>query len=252
MELVAFLRGIARHPLLVAVGMALAVLVAVSAIYRVSLLPPSLADRTTTGGTATARTLLSTVDGLPYEEQLRLQSTVPNRGTLVADLAATEASQRRIARLAGIPRSELAVFGPAAGPPAVPVPVAKEAAEVGNVAPVPSSVRLTGSTSLPIITVRATAPDTATASRLAEATRTTLVEIARARSGERQVLRLQPLGPVSARPIVNAPKKAMALIAFVLVAATWCGGVALFDGLRRRGPAPALAGPRRRRLVRIS
>lgn len=247
MELVAFLRGIARHPVLVAAGLALALLIAISTVYRVSLLPPSLADRTTTSATATARVLLSTVDGLPYEEQIRLQTTVPNRGTLVADLAATEIMQRRIARLARVPRDQLAVFGPAAGPPALPVPIATEAAEVGNVAPVASTVRLTASTSLPIITVRVSAPDAATATRLADATRTGLGDIVRARSGDHDVLRVQPLGPVSARAVVDAPKKAMALVAFVLVAAVWCGGVALLDGLRRRGgPAAASSGVRRR------
>lgn len=229
------LRVLARHRWLLALGTFFALAAALLTLYRVTPgLPPTLAERGGSSGVATAQALLAAADGGSYELDSRIATTIPARASLVADLAATEAARTRIARLAGIDPAQLAIFGPAAGAPAVAVPLAVEATDAGGLAPEAAVVRLQAGPTQPIITIRAYAAQAATAARLADATRAGLETIVRARSGRAPVVQVERLGLVTQRTIVTAPKKPVAVIAFVAALVLWCSGVILVDRLGRR------------------
>jgi hypothetical protein len=235
MELVGMLRVLARHRWLLALGAVLALAAAVPTLYRVTPgLPPQIAQRGGSSVVATAQALLGAADGGSYELDSRIATTIPARASLVADLAATDVARTRIARLAGIDPGQLAIFGPATGAAAVPVPLAAEATEAGGLAPEAAVVRLQASPTQPIITIRAYAAQPAMAARLADATRAGLEDIVRARSGRAPVVQIERLGVVTQRTVVTAPKKPVAVIAFIAVLVLWCSGVILVDRLGRR------------------
>jgi hypothetical protein len=234
MELVGMLRVLARRRLLVTPGLALATFAALTVLFHVSLAPPSLTARATSSGVATTQLLLAAPHGGSYDLDSRIGDTIPARATLVADLAASDVAKARIAGLAGVDAGALAVFGPASGAPAVPVPIAAEATTAAGLAPEATVIRLDANPTQPIITLHVTAPDMATAARLAAATRVSLVEAIRARSGRRPVVSLLRLGLGTQKMVSSAPKKPVALIALVLVLVLWCSGVIVLDGALRR------------------
>ena len=242
MEIVSIIRILRRHWWFVVPGFGLAVLVALAAHYRISVAPPGLASRDHASGVATVRVLLAANDQQPFDLDSRIASTLTQRASLVADLAATDAARTQIARDAGIDPAGLGVVGPAAGPPAVPVPIAVQATAAGATAPGAYLLNVTADPSVPIIEVRASAPDVGSATRLALAARTGLEEIVRQHTGSRPAVAMQRLGPVVARPVFSGPKKAIAVIAAFMVILLWMVGVVVGVGIVRRMQASRAAG----------
>ncbi len=229
------LRILARHRWLLGLGALLALATAVLTLYRVTPgLPPTIAERGGRSSVATAQALLAAADGGSYQLDSRIATTIPARASLVADLAATDVVRARIARRAGMDPAQLAIFGPAAGAPAVPVPLAVEATDASGLAPEAAVVRLEAGPTQPIITIRAYAAQASTAVGLAGATRAELENVVRARAGGAPVVQVERLGLVTQRTVLSEPKKAVAFVAFVAVFVLWCSGVILVDGLGRR------------------
>jgi capsular polysaccharide biosynthesis protein len=246
MEIVSIIRILRRHWLLVLPGVALAVLVALSVLYRVSLLPPGLAARDQSSGVATARVLLAANDQPAFDLDSRIASTVTDRASLVADLAATDAATAQAARRAGVDPAQLVILGPAAGAPAVPVPIAAEATSAAAGAGGAYRVNVSSQPTVPIIEIHASAPDAATAARLAVAVRTGLEEIVHQRTGPNPAVTMERLGPVVARDVVSSPKKAMAVIALTMVLVLWLVGLVVLVEVVRRLRAARAAGQLRR------
>jgi hypothetical protein len=246
MEIVGIIRIIRRHWLLMLPGVVLALLAALSILYRLSLLPPAIAARDHSSGVATARVLLGANEQPAFDLDSRIASTVTNRASLVADLAASDAATVRAARRAGVDRAQLVILGPAAVGPPLPVPIATEAT---TAAASGGTYRVTVSSdpTVPIIEVHAAAPDAATATRLAVAVRSELEDIVHERTGARPVVTIERLGPVAARTMLSAPRKAVALVAFMLVLAFWVFGTVVLVGFVRRARTPQGAGRLRRR-----
>jgi capsular polysaccharide biosynthesis protein len=107
-------------------------------------------------------------------------------------------------------------------------------------------VTVSSDPSVPIIEVHAAAPDAATATRLAVAVRGELEDIVHERTGARPVVTIERLGPVAARTMVSAPRKAVALVAFAMVLVFWVFSAVVLVGFMRRGRAPKGAGRVRR------
>jgi hypothetical protein len=241
MEAVAMMRALVRHPLLVGLGLALAVVAGLSTLYQLSLSPPFLTSRAHTAQVATTRVIISTATGASYNLDTKISTTIPARATLVADLASGSVATAAIARRSGLRPDELAVFGPATGPPAIPVPIAVEATDAAAAAPEPAVLRLEADGALPIVTITVTTADAALSTRIARATRAALAGIVKARSnGGKAAITVQGLGGVTIRPHLDAPKKSMALIGTLGILVCWCAGIVVYDGLRRRprGPRP--------------
>lgn len=245
MEIVGIIRILRRHWLLMLPGVVLALLAALSVLYRLSLLPPGMATRDQSSGVATARVLLAASEQPTFDLDSRVASTVTDRASLVADLAASDAATAQAARRAGVDRAQLVILGPAAGGAPIPVPIATKAAAAASSG---GTYRVTVSSdpSVPIIEVHAAAPDAATATRLAVAVRGELEDIVHERTGARPVVTIERLGPVTARTMLSAPRKVVALVAFTMVLTLWVFSAVVLVGFVRRGRAPQGAAPGRR------
>jgi hypothetical protein len=246
MEIVSIIRILRRRWLLLLPGVALAVLVALSVLYRVSLLPPGLAAREQSSGLASVRMLLSANERPAFDLESRIAATLTARASLVADLAATNTASAHIAARARIDPAQLVILGPAAGAPAVPVPIATDATEAAAGAGGAYRVNVSSDPTVPIVAIHASAPDAATATRLAIATRSELRDIVGQRAGSVPAVTLDGLGPVVERTVVSSPKKPIAVIAAMMVLVFWLAGVVLIVGLVRRLRASRATGHLRR------
>lgn len=246
MEIVSIIRILRRHWLLLLPGGALAVLVALSVLYRVSLAPLSLGARTQSSGVASTRMLLSANERTPFDLDSRIAATLTDRASLVADLAATATATSHIAARAGVDPGQLAIFGPAAGAPAVPVPIAAEATTAAAGSGGSYRVNVSSDPTVPIIEIHASAPDAATATRLAVAARSEVKDIVDQRAGLVPAVTLERLGPVVQRAVVKSPKKPIALIGAMMVLVLWLAGVVVLVGIVDRLRASRATGHLRR------
>jgi hypothetical protein len=236
MEIVSILRALRRHWLLLVPGFALSVFVGLSVLYDVSLKPPSMASRQTTGGVATGRELLTALDAPVFklDPRANISSSLLSRAIMLSDLAATDGLRRDIARRSGIDVGELAILGPASGKPEIEVPIAVESTAAAALQHEPYFVKVTTGAQLPVISVQASAPDEAAAGRLVDAVRDAMRDAIADRTHGKAVVGMESLGPTTHRTIVNAPKKPVAVIAVVVLFSLWCAGVVLLSGLWRR------------------
>lgn len=164
------------------------------------------------------------------------------RASLLAHLVATDATERAIARRAGVPAGQIDVVDPTLAAPAVPSSLPKGVAEATAAVTAPYVLSVSEPDgSLPIIAVATAGPDRAAAAQLAGAAAAVLASEGSRRDGPLvQPFVIQSVGPVHARIVVTGGgrMRSLALAAFVLV--LWCAGVAL-------GPRLPVGVPRGRR-----
>lgn len=246
MEIVRILRVLRRHRLLVGVGLVPAIVVALSMMYRLSLLPPKLESRTTHTGTASARLLLSAKEQRTPQLEAAMNEMLPAQASLLADRLASDESRARIARDAALPPDDVAIYGPSADAPPVAVPLAVEAREAAGLST--EMYRLTTSTQgrVSIIVLRARGPDSAGAAKVVDAAAVALAELVPSDSADAPGLVLERLGPAVGVTRVDRPKLTVALFAALTAFVLWSSAIVLLSGIARRwrvrgGPRPARA-----------
>jgi len=233
MEIVSILQVLRRHRLAIAIGCAFALLVALSTGYKIS--PSGLQSRSHTLGTASAQLLLAATDEPASDLRKRsIAATLPSRASLVGDLVATDEARADVARRAGIKPSELAILGPAAGAPPYAVPISIESTAAAAAASEPYLVRVSARDDLPILSIDTSAPDAASATRLADAARAGIEDVVTERAGAHPVVAAERLGPVTAKTIVAGPRKSLAAITFIVLIALWCGLIVISSGIMAR------------------
>lgn len=246
MEVIGILRLLGGHRLAVALGLPLAALVGLMVLYQVSFLPPGIASRETTSVAAAQRVLIAAPDqptfGLDATTHGTL-GTLPDRAILLADMLSVDGASDEIARAAGIDPDQLTVIGPAMGKPPLEIALATSAAEAAAAPTGPYLLMATADGHIPIISLRSSAPDTATALRITAAATDSIRRIIKARSADTAPLSAEPLGEPFHKAIVDSPSRTMAVGAALIFFIIWCSAITLIAGLsaRRRTRLPDTA-----------
>jgi hypothetical protein len=245
MEIVSILKVLERHRLLVALGAALTILIALSLAYKVSFLPPSLASKQQTSGIATARVIIAARTQPAFDLESEITDTLGTRAALLADLLSADAVRARIARGAGLKPDEVAVLTPVWGPPTIDIALPLSATEAASLAYEPYVLTVTSEGNIPIIALRATGRDPLRAAKVANAGIAAIDDLIAKRSPGRPNIVVERLGPATAWTVSTGPKKAIAIAAAMVVFAVWCSAIVFlswFTARRRRrrrtSPAP--------------
>jgi hypothetical protein len=170
------------------------------------------------------------------------------RVQMLADLLTSETAVDDIARDAAIAPDQLAVIEPikdTTAELATPLPQrALEASAASVLAPYVVTVEY--GTSLPVISVRAVAPDRAQATRLAQAA-IGIVEREGNQAGTRprdpeavalQGLRTDTVSPLRSRDVLGSRGRAKKLVACLVLLGLWCAVLAFVPPVRRRRTWP--------------
>jgi hypothetical protein len=232
MELVALLRVLWRHKLVVAAGGLLAIGLAVM-----------LANKPTTRfGAASSKVLIDTPTSQLVDADPVGAPTLAWRAALLAELMGTDAIRVRIAREMGVAPQSLVITAPsqAVAPIPLPLPVKALDAAAASAARKPLQLSIDELRQLPIVRIDARAPSRRTAARLVTVASTVLADAVRAPAASATVhpvdlqdLVAHELGPVRSRAIVNGPRRVMAAGMAIAVFVLWCSGVMLISGLAR-------------------
>jgi hypothetical protein len=235
MELVGILRSLWERRLLVGLG----VLVALA----VGMLASRQASPASVSWDASSRLLVDTPDSQLVRPNPKASETVAIRASLLADLAAREDVAAAIAREAGVRSDQLAVMGPATEAlTPVPTPLVTQAAAVSSAA-APYVVVVTADSELPIISVRANAPDAEHARSLVEAVASGLRSLIAARDGG-DGFSVELLTPPQAEPLVAASRAPLFAAAGALATlGVWCIAVMLLSGRSERRGAVSRTQP---------
>jgi hypothetical protein len=224
-ELVALLRLLSRRPILIAIGAVLAIGMGVLAA----------GGETTRTGTASERLVLDTAKSQLIHQAPPGADTLTWRTVLLADLAGSRPLTDRIVHELGIKRSELVVVHPELTAPVMPATLATRAAEVAAVIREKYILTVSFDELLPIISLKAEAPDRRSAVRLVEAAVGTLKDTGTpARITPRiQGLVVQSVGPPRSRTIIDKPQPLLGIAVAIALFGLWCSGVALIPRLLR-------------------
>jgi hypothetical protein len=233
MELVAFLRTLARHRVAVLAGLVLSIAAGVAML--------KLGGHSKPVAHASGRVLLATPNATASDTDSKIADTLPGRATLLADLMSTNGAASSIAHDAHVSPSQIAVRVPAMGMTqlAVPLPVAAEQAAL------PSGTYLlhvttqdpTTGNQVPIIGIAVTGPDLATAKRLVDAARKQMQTAVSTGSKRGPAVIVEPLGPARGQVLTAAKSKALPVAAAVLMFGFWCSAIIVTAGLARRARA---------------
>jgi hypothetical protein len=235
MEFVSIFAALRRGWLLVLPGVLVAVFAALFVMFHIS--SSGLSSRRQVSSVAAAHVLVSASNAPVFDLDSSIGMTLPTRAILIADLLSTDASEARIATLAGVPAGQLIVIGPAGATPEVEVPIAVSANDAASAPLVPYVVHVSAAGgTVPIITIRANAADPRMAAKVASAVVKGIQELIEQKSGDSSApaIKADQLGLVSAKAIVTEPKPPIAVIAAILVLGFWCSGVVVVMGLGRR------------------
>ena len=231
------LRELWRRRRLILVGAAVALFAALLTIYRVS--PPfGLESKQYEAGLATVQVLVDS----PQSQVVDLGEESPEvdggtvdfgglstRSRLLANLMANSPLHERIADAAAIPADKLIVNAPV-GPDGTP-PV--RPATSPKIKPTDRDAYVLGlfvDETLPLITVRAEAPDPREAKRLAGAAVDRLrayVDSIASDAGVPRVweLEVSAVGPAQSETVVKGPRRLDALLAFFVLLCVWCAAI---------------------------
>lgn len=247
MEIVSILRLLRRHLPLVVIGGFAALFVGLSFMYEISPAPPTLTSRAQSSGEAAGRVLIAAREEPAFDVQSKVADTLSERAALLADLMSTDAARERIAQVAGVEPDELAVLGPSTRAVAVQVALAVKATEVAAAPRKPYVLAATVEGQVPIISLRAGAPDSAAAARIVDAAAGDLDELIASRSSRAPALDVQRLGPAVESTIVDGPKLAVAVLAAFVIYGLWCAAIVVAMGFAHRRRHRSPAGSRRPR-----
>ena len=242
MATVGVLRDLKRHRWVVLVGVLIALMAMLLAMFRVSFDPlPSLASRQYEVGVASAAVLIDSqssqaVDLGTAEVKVDVGS-LSARAKLLANLLVTRPLRDDIARRAGVKPNRLITELSSTTEPGAPPPEATDVTvKTGD--PDANIISLQTSDTVPIITVNAQAPAETTAGALAASTIARLQEYLDSVAAANEVpdirkLVMRPLGEPSATTAPRGPGKRQAVIVFLLLLAVWCGAVLLMARLAK-------------------
>jgi len=239
MELIAAARILRRQWILVAVGLAAAILLAVTMLRAAH--SRELAE-------ASQGVLLSTPDATVLNLTSDIADTMPDRATLLADLMMGDSARAQVARAADVAPAELAIRGPAMGitQVATALPVAAEAlsAPVAAYAVDVATQDPTAGSGVPLISVTVTGANPVLAARIASATATVMKRLTQGKARSPGVI-AHLLGSPSVQT-VSAPtakrRTILPVAASILLFCLWCSAIVVASGIRR--------GMRRRRWTR--
>lgn len=234
MEIVSILRVLRRHRILVALGVVLTVLVALTMAYQMSFLPPSLASKRQTSGLATAKVIIAARTQPAFDLDSHITDTLGTRAAILADLLSAEDVRARIARGAGLQPKQVAVLTPVWGPPTIDVALPLAATEAAGLTYEPYVLTVTSEGNIPIISLRATGRDPIRAAKVATAGIAAIEQLIAARSPGRPNIVVERLGPAMARTIVTGPRKAMAIAASMVFLAAWLIGIVFMSWFMAR------------------
>ena len=236
MELISILVVLRRHLLLVLLGFVIGALIGLHFVANLS--PSGISGRQFTAGEASTQMLFaSTAEPASDLRKRSIAATLPGRAAVAGDLVASDASRAAVARRARIDPSDLLILGPAAGAPPYSVPLSREATAAAAAPHERHVVRVRAQAQVPILDIEASAPDPASAARLAGAVRDELEDVVASRSGSRRLVAAQGLGPIVPRIVTGGPKPLIAVPIALLFGIAWAAGIVLVSGLlsRRRG-----------------
>jgi hypothetical protein len=232
MDLLIVAQLLVRRRIALALGAVLAV--AIGAL--VSGILPGLRQtaKPTTSG-AVASVLVDTPRSLTGSAEARGADTIIARTASLADMLTDDQARADVARTAGVPVSQVAMFGPSDGPP----PVVDELAERATVASATTAAKYTillssgGATSILHISVGA--PEPRVAARLAAATVAELQQRTAAPRIKGTGVKVEPLGATRMLELGGGggSHRRLAVIAVVMFCAFWCASVVIVSGLVR-------------------
>ncbi len=234
MELGAILRSLSRRPILVAIGAVVAIAVGVLAA----------GGPTQKSGTASARLVLDTAKSQLINQAPIGGETLTWRTVLLADLAGSIPLTDRIAGEVGIRSSELVVVQSELSAPAMPAALPTRAATVAGVTSEKYVLTVGLDPLLPIISLKAEAPDRGAAVRLVEAAMGALKDAGRSTrtTAQLQGLTVDSVGPVRSKEIVDKPQPLLGVALALALFGLWSAGLAFFPRLlsawRRIGRRP--------------
>jgi hypothetical protein len=245
MQLGMHLRELARMRVALALSFLLAVFVALSVAYKVSVLPPSVGPRSLEMGTASTRVMVDTSKSLVLDIRYGTGDfdSLTERAVLLGNLMASAPVREYIARRAHVPAEVIRATTPLT--PDFPRPLAAEGEQkhMSDLLRSTDQYRLNiqANPTVPIIDVYAQAPSAKAAEQLAngavDGLRDYLAVTARLQSnrpnGDDQPL-LSQLGRAHGAVINNGVRLQVLLLTFGFVFALCCA-VALFVGRVRRG-----------------
>jgi hypothetical protein len=242
------LRELWRRRYSVGVGIAYALLVMILMTFRVTLgFPPKIESRQYNAGIAASDVLIDSpnsqvVDvggGTTDVEGATIDlNGLSTRARLLANLMSNSPLKDRVAKAAGISSSKLLVIAPTSADgtqpatpdsPSVKVKIGDRDANV---------LALFVDETLPILTMRVQAPDSATAKQLATSAVSQLRVYLKTVASADQVpdarqLVISPLGPATSATVVKGPRRLFAILAGLLVLALWCAITVMFPRLVR-------------------
>jgi hypothetical protein len=240
MELVAFLRVLWRHRLVVALG----ALVAIGIGVIVARGP------VTHTGAATRNMLLDTPTSELVDADPLGADSLGWRATFLANLMSSDAVRLRVAGEMRVPADSLVITVPSQSIPPIPLslPVKALDAAATSASTKPLQLSISDVRPLPMIRIDARAPNRSTAARLVAVASHLLSDEAPAPVGSPAArgVYLQPLvarelGPVKSRDIAAGARRSMAAAVAVVVFALWCSAVAVVSSLARARRARAAA-----------
>lgn len=238
MDAVAVLRQLWHHRLFVAVGTALALIVAILISYKITIgFPPSFESRQYQVGIASAEVLVdspsSQVADLGGGNVRTDVTALTSRARLLANLMAASPLKDQIARRARIDPRTFVATAPSIEPSQKPTTLeAAPASQRTNV------LTVYFNETLPIITADAQAPTEAVAARISSAAVAELGGYLKSVAALDKVpdarqLVVDPLGAARFGTVQRGPSTNMAVLAFVLILALWCSGIILVAKLVR-------------------
>ncbi len=238
MELVAILRLLWRHRVLVLVAGLVAVLVGLSTSFRIGL-PPKLESRHYQVGIGSATALVDT----PHSQVVDLGpdtgadiATLSARASLLASLMTSSPLKDQIARRAGIDANELDTAAPDAVTGESADVVLKGKDQTAHV--LKAAIANLESGQIPIISVSTQAPDAAGAARLADASVKVLQSHILTTAGtdnvpERRRVVVRALGPARSTTVSRGPSPIVGLGVGLLIFGVGCGAIVGISALRR-------------------
>jgi hypothetical protein len=244
------LRELTRQPLGLAVCLLLATFIAVSAAYRVSLLPPGLHPHSIDIAAASTEVLVDT----PHTAVLDMRQgtyefqSMTNRAVLLGNVMASLPVREYIARRAHVPAEAIKTTTPLTPSSPRPVVGTEDQKHTSDILKSPDEYRLSiqANPTVPILNVSAEAPSAETAAALAngavDGLRDYLTAVASAGNvAPGQQVRLKQLGRADGRVIDHGARLQIILLSFFVSLAVCCAAL-LFIGRVREGWAGA---PRR-------
>jgi len=188
-------------------------------------------------GTATVRIRVDTPMSQVVEVSPKGVDTLGSQANLLANLMVEGVVKSSIAQRAGLKDTELiGVSESAVGEPGTP-PVPTTTARTGHILST-NVLTNTGGATLPIIEIKAQAPDAAAAGKLAAAAVVSLRDYVDQRANAGQVpdqrrLRVSAIGPPQTETVSRGPGRVMILAVVIFVFCLGCGVIVTVSAMRR-------------------